>query len=227
MKEEEDRKDLDSRCRMTVYGIGADPPTLGSRILDTSVDVRGHRNANPYIRGTRRGSGIMFEKLTTGLFLLGLLLEIGGFLLGSVDHIPSVLRVVSPGYVSAMQGLEQLEARKTLGEGDGGFPEISRLLLDELAVQNPPEKMAKVRVVSFRLTGESGIAFGETGVKEEVPILVTLSTGQELKWNLVTIREKVTALKSPPLFRWGLALFVTGVLLQIVGFVADRMSAAK
>lgn len=81
--------------------------------------------------------------------------------------------------------------------------------------------MKQVCVQQFRLEGSSGIAFGKSGVRETVPVTVTLSNGQDVRWELPTIKTKVDDLKTHNLFVWAVGLFIAGVLLQILGFIVD------
>jgi hypothetical protein len=160
-------------------------------------------------------------KLTLLLFVLGLVLEIAGFLLGAVEHIPFVLRFVSPDYLAANQGIKALEKGEALREPTSGFEQIASIFINEARSQNSPDIIAKIKVQQFRLAGSSGIAFGRAGVRETVPVTVTLSNGQEVSWELPDIKKKVEELKTSNLFIWGVVLFIAGVLFQIAGFLIE------
>lgn len=163
----------------------------------------------------------MFETITTILFIAGLLLETIGFLLGAVEHIPSMLRFVSPNYLAAKCGIGTLQSAKAIRASDIGFSQIAKIFIDEVCSQNSPEVIKQVRVSEIRLKGTSGIAFGSSGVRETVPVTVALANGQEIEWQLPTIKAKVEKLKSRNLFIWGVILFVAGLVAHVIGFLVD------
>jgi len=164
----------------------------------------------------------MRKRLPVMLFFIGLMLESAGFLLGAAEHIPLIYRMFSPGYVSAMEGLETLETQQLIDDSVTGFVELSNIFVNEASSQNTSEIMNRIRVTNFRLTGNSGLAFGKTGVRETVPVSITLSNGQKVEWNLVKIRQKVQQLKNRSIFAWGVALFVLGLFVQVLGFVVGK-----
>ena len=161
------------------------------------------------------------DKLPIFLFFVGLILEAVGFLLGAAEHIPLVVRVTSPDYVAASQGIRILQSGEVLDESSVGFMQITRIFLDRARAQNPPEILRQIQVQEVRLAGSSGIAFGRSGVRETVPVTVTLSNGQEISWELPEIKAEVDALKAHSLFLRGIGLFVAGLICQIVGFAVD------
>ncbi len=164
----------------------------------------------------------MLEKLPSILFVLGLLLESVGFLLGAVDNIPVVLRIVSPRYVTASHALEILASDRVINASVPGFEDIAGIFLNAARSQNSPEAMRTIEVQELRLKGTTGLAFGKAAVRETVPVVVALSNGQEVDWDLVTIRKQIEDLKGHQLFGWAIGLFVAGIISQVVGFIVDK-----
>jgi hypothetical protein len=164
----------------------------------------------------------MVEKLTIVLFVLALILETAGFLLGAEEHIPFVLRFTSPDYLAATQGIKTIQSGETLRESIDGFEQIAKIFLDEASAQKSPEVIKQIRVQQFRLEGISGLVFGRAGVRETVSVTVTLSNGQRHRWELPDIKTKVDELKAHNLFVWAVFLFIAGTILQILVFIVDR-----
>jgi hypothetical protein len=69
-------------------------------------------------------------------------------------------------------------------------------------------------------------SFTSRGVVSSVPLEVSFSNGQILKWDLEELRQKIQDLRQGDLFWAALILFFLGVLLQIVGLV-DETHAKK
>ena len=160
--------------------------------------------------------------MTTALFFIGLLLELAGFLLASVNHVPALLRIVSPSYANAASAAMKLREGGSVVRSDKGFDFLARITMERLAAQNPAEAFANVSVLRFERTGVSGIGFGKRGVTERLPVTVQLSTGTTVEWNLVKIDEHVTSLRASHLFAWAVGLFGVGITFQIVGHFVGR-----
>ncbi len=149
------------------------------------------------------------------LFVLSLLLEIVGFLLGASEHIPLILKIVSPTYLAATDGLQNIQQGTVLNQGKPGFNEISKLYLKTLEDKS-------LHVISFQATGDAGLKYSRGGLIDDIPVRVILSNEQNNMWDLARIKDRVSELKDKNLFQWGIGLFISGVLLQIVGYIIDR-----
>ena len=70
--------------------------------------------------------------MTTALFFIGLLLELVGFLLASIDHVPALLRIVSPSYANAASAAKKLREGGSVVRSDKGFDFLERIAMAEL-----------------------------------------------------------------------------------------------
>lgn len=165
----------------------------------------------------------MYENQKTLLSIASLILYVFGFLLGAAENIPIVLRITSPDYVAARHGLDLLQSRKAIQDEDNiGLKQIAQIFLAELSLQNPPETVKSVTIKGFQLEGSSGIVFGAVSVNESVPVIVSLSNGQKVRWELPAIKAKVENLKIQNLFFWGVLLFCAGLIMQILAIFANK-----
>jgi hypothetical protein len=160
------------------------------------------------------------------LFILGLLFEIAAFIGGHADSIPFVLQVISPSYVRAKQGLKNLDTDMTLSPDELGFAEISRVFLERLAKDNPPEKLANISIIKiYRKRAYLGIGRKRAG--EVIPITFVLSNGQEIDWKLKFLSPLINELKSKRVFLAAVIVFMAGVSLQIIGFILQLKASPQ
>ena len=165
-------------------------------------------------------------RITIVLFIIGLLLEALAFLGSHAENVPFVLSLVSPFYVTAKDGLKQMERTMILIPNQSGFDELSGLFLKQLALWNPGKDVSSVSVM--KITRKSpALAFDRLHAKEKVPLIFTLSNGQDLKWDLKALMEDVNNLKAKRLFLASVVVFVIGVGIQILGFVVEMPDRKK
>ncbi len=156
------------------------------------------------------------------IFVAGLILSIIGFLLGNIERLPFVMRVVWPAYAKAVAAVAKLERLQNLGPDDKGFAELAGVFRKLAAEQNPPEAIASISVLRISREPSTGIAFTSKGVVERLPIRFELSSGQIIKWDLSKLRTNVDELKGQHVFVWAVGVFVSGLILQAIGYRADK-----
>ncbi len=162
--------------------------------------------------------------LRTALFVLGLVVEISGFLVSKAERIPFVMRLVSPSYVRSLDGLKRLDSDLVLLPGQPGFPEISEIYMRGLAnnPKNDPRVVAQLRVVRINRMNAEFLVTAKAA-RQRVNLFFTLSNGQKGRMQLETLKAEVEELKADKLFEIGLLVFAAGVLLQIAGFFLVRV----
>jgi hypothetical protein len=155
------------------------------------------------------------------LFIIGLLLEALAFLGSHAENVPFVLSIVSPSYVKAKDGLRQMEKIIVLAPNQCGFDELSGLFLKQLALWNPTKDVSSISVL--KITREKPVfVFNRLHATEKIPLIFTLSNGQNIKWDLAALTEDVKNLKATRLFLASIVVFVLGVGIQILGFVVVK-----
>jgi hypothetical protein len=172
---------------------------------------------------TRKRAKVNFSmsRTTIVLFIIGLLLEALAFLGSHAENVPFVLSVVSPSYVKAKDGLRQMEKVMVLIPNQRGFDELSGLFLKKLVLWNPTKDVSSINVM--KITRQKSVfIINRFHANETVPLIFTLSNGQNLKWDLEALTESVNNLKATRLFLASIVVFVLGVGIQISGFVGKR-----
>jgi hypothetical protein len=158
-------------------------------------------------------------------FIIGLCLEVVAFFVGYADNVPLIFRVVSPAYARAKQALSTLRGGEELSKEHSGFKEIASLLLKELKSHNPPERIATIDVIRI-IPEKPVLMFSTKQVGPKTPIVVELSDGQKPEWDLESLEDRVSQLKSTHLFRVAIGIFLLGVVVQVIGFVVDLKSSS-
>lgn len=165
-------------------------------------------------------------RITIVLFITGLILEALAFLGSHAENVPFVLSVVSPSFITANNGLKEMERTMVLTPNQRGFDELSALFLKQLALWNPDKDISTISVV--KITRENpALVFGRLHAKEKVPLTFTLSNGQDLKWNLEALMKGVNNLKARRLFLASVIVFVIGIGIQILGFIVEILDRKK
>ena len=153
------------------------------------------------------------KRSTLTLLIIGLALEAVAFVADKADEIPIVLSVLAPDYVLAQTGLQTLESKMLLTPEDVGFDVIAHIALEGLASLYPNE--------SLSITGISrSNAMLSIGVRRAggvIPLKFQLSNGQAPTSTLEEVIQEVNSLKSTPLFRAAAAVFIAGIMIQLVG----------
>ena len=160
--------------------------------------------------------------MSQSIFVAGLILSIIGFVLGNVERLAFVMRVVWPAYAKAVAGLAKLERLQNLGPEDKGFAELAGVFLKSAAQQNPQAAMASISVLGISRESSTGIAFTSKGTVERLPIRIELSNGQIIKWDLAKLRSNVDELKGHHIFVWAVGVFVSGLILQVIAYMTDK-----
>jgi len=164
---------------------------------------------------------ILWGNLVTVLFGIGLVLEIIGFLVGCADNIPFIIKFISPRYAKAKVGLQILDKSDELNVQDCGFGEIAQIVMGELRLNNPPEKLSSVSVTKI-FRGNAKLAFSKKDVRKRIPVTVELSNGQKPEWDLEALTSWVNDLKSKGVFKIAVIVFLLGIAVQVISFVVDK-----
>ena len=143
-------------------------------------------------------------------------METVAFVASKADEIPIVLSVLAPDYVLAQTGLQTLESRLLLTPKDPGFEVIAHIALEELASNYPDELIESLSVTEISRSTPM-ITFGRRRAGEVIPLKFQLSNGQAPTWNLEEVIQEVNSLKSTPLFRASVVVFIAGIITQLVG----------
>lgn len=162
-------------------------------------------------------SEILMKHLPLLVFAIGLLIEVAAFFVGYADCVPVIYKVISPSYSLAINGLDKLREKKVLEPQYRGFIKISELFKNVASKQNKPEIVEKIEVTQFVKKGAM-LAFSTERAKEVIKVEVKLSNGQSVEWDLNEIERMVANMKSSYTFWWAMAVFLVGVILQIIGF---------
>jgi hypothetical protein len=165
-------------------------------------------------------------RITIVLFIIGLLFEALAFLGAHAEDVPFVLSIVSPSYVTAKDGLREMERTMVLTPNQRGFDELSALFFKQLVLWNPGKDVSSISVVKITRKNPA-LAFGRLHAKEKVPLIFTLSNGQDLKWDLEALMKGVNNLKAKRLFLASVVVFVIGVGIQILGFIVEILDRKK
>jgi len=162
------------------------------------------------------------KRIAVILFIVGLLFEFAAFFGDQAANIPFVMNLVAPKYAQAQLAIRTLDAnKKTLESTDTGFAVISELFMAKLREQNDPKEVAQISIQKFS-RGNAKLGFSPNRAREVIPITVTLSNGQELEWNLASLTTRVAELQNRNLFGYTLIVFLTGVVIQCIGFIVDK-----
>ena len=157
---------------------------------------------------------------TYGLFVLGLMLEVAGFLGGHAENIQIVMSIIAPQYVSAKQGLTHMEKSMSLSPDQNGFDVLSRIFLRNFADLYPEKDISQMKVVKITRS-RPVISFSRLHAGEKVELLFSLSNEQEIKWELSALEALVDSLKSQRIFGLSVLIFILGAVSLIVGFVIE------
>ncbi len=164
------------------------------------------------------------RRLVIIIFFVGLFFEIVGFLIGYADNVPFVFKFISPDYAKAEKGLLTLEKKMELNKQDIGFKEIAHVFFEELKLQNPPEALVDLSITRI-IRGNPYLSFGRKEVKPKISIGIELSDDQKLNWELEPLTILVNELKNKNLFKWAVAIFFSGIVVQVIGFVIDKAAS--
>lgn len=157
------------------------------------------------------------RNLSSILFITGLVIEAIAFFIGYAESVPFVYRIISPAYYHANKGVDILSENRVLEPNDDGFQEIERLFKTVAQKQNPPEVINSLSALQF-LKKNAAMTFSKDRAKEVISVEVKLSNGQSVNWDLNEISDLASQLKSSSLFYWALAIFLFGILIQVIGF---------
>jgi len=156
------------------------------------------------------------------LFVFGLLLEIAGFAASNSENVPFAESLLNPTYSRAASGWKKLEHTFLLGSNDQGFAELSELFMARLQSFNPPRSLSGLRISQINRSG-AGLTVRSGTFLGAVPELeVHLSNGQVAPWPIPEAESALASLRSSGVFVVSLVIFLSGVVLQIVGFLWER-----
>jgi hypothetical protein len=169
------------------------------------------------------------KRATLVLFIVGVVLELGGFLVSNAEEIPAVSRIVSRNYAFAKEGLATLETGSKMNTellpGMRGFDQCAELYMTILRNQNPPESLRGVSVTRFFHPAEVTQVFDvNRGVRSKRPLEIQLSNGQKVHSTLESLQAKIEPLKSSSLFMAAAAIFGIGLAFHIAAFVCEHRS---
>jgi len=153
-------------------------------------------------------------------------LSTAAFVADKAEEIPLVLSVLAPDYVLAQAGLQTLESRLLLTPKDPGFEVIAHIALEELASHYTDEVIESLSVTEISRSTPM-ITFGRRRAGEVIPLKFQLSNGQAPTWNLEEVIQEVNLLKSTPLFRAAAAVFIAGIIIQLVGIAIQFRRPSK
>ena len=160
-------------------------------------------------------------RITVILFFIGILIEALAFIGSKAEDIPFVLSIVSPSYANAKDGLSEMERTMVLLPNQDGFIELSAIFYKNLVLWNPGRDVSSLSVVKITRK-KANMTVGTLHAKEVVPLIFTMSNGQDLKWELGALMEDVNNLKAKHLFFTSIVVFVIGIGIQILGFILGR-----
>ena len=166
------------------------------------------------------------KRSTLTLLIIGLALEAVAFVADKADEIPIVLSVLAPDYVLAQTGLQTLESKMLLTPEDVGFDVIAHIALEELASHYPDELIESLSITEISRSS-AVITFNRRRAGEVIPLKFQLSNGQAPTWNLEEVNQEVNLLKSTPLFRAAAAVFIAGIIIQLVGIAIQFRRSPK
>ena len=151
-------------------------------------------------------------KVRSGLFAVGLLIQILGTFLESPDPDSWHSRTVAPRYIPALAGYQRLlSADQSVSAQDQGFEELL-----ELALASAPQ-VSRSRVASIRLAGVDAMP--------SVGIYLECLDARGQKLHAVTISYPETQIQKrfydDPLRRARLVLFWVGLTLSAVMFIYE------
>ncbi len=152
------------------------------------------------------------------LFIIGLAIEIVAFSVNQMENIPFVVKIISPKYARASNGLEKLGSSMVLTPSDEGFNEFQEIFLNLLRDQNPSEPIASISILKFQREG-ARLVFSQKRTKEVIPVKVFISNGQEINWNLEDLIANIEKFKKQNTFVTSIIIFLIGVIIQIIGFI--------
>ncbi len=159
-------------------------------------------------------------RIFTILFIIGLVFETVAFFVNQMENISFAVKIISPKYAHASNGLAKLESSMVLTPSDEGFNEFQEIFLNLLRAQNPSEQVASISVLKFQREG-ARLTFSQKRTKEVIPIKVFISNGKEIDWNLEDLVKNIETFKKKNTFVASIIIFIFGVIIQIIGFVIE------
>jgi hypothetical protein len=166
------------------------------------------------------------RRATIILFFAGLAFGVVGFLIRQADQMRWLLRVVSPGYVRGMQGVETLDANQPVRDGDVGFAEISHLIMLDLRKSEPAEFLDRIEVRQMQPFNQHVLGLGGAPVKD-MQIRVTFSNGQVRCYWTKGLQTRLSDLHSARLFWAACVVFGVGVIVQLASFVLQQRQQTR
>jgi hypothetical protein len=156
------------------------------------------------------------------LFSFGLLLELGAFVLGHSDRIPSVMATVSPDSTKLEAALAKLVNGEDLVDYDEGFSEASQLLRDRF---ESSFKLFPRDAIERIGPGVDGPPTNFPGGQIKLdPNFQAATTSGTLIFSASLLRDEVQRLERVQVLWWSSLLFASGIGLQIIGFVLEVTS---
>jgi hypothetical protein len=150
------------------------------------------------------------------LFIVGVLFQFASFFVSRVEQVPWTMRFISPACTRAETGLRKLDSGKSLNPGDKGFSDIRRIVMGWLEAENPSEALEGKWIMGFEFVPGSRMNVGQTFVVEAKELRVFLSSGQDLRFNAVRLRNDLGTMRKNSIFYSSLSLLIAGaVIVQI------------
>ena len=155
--------------------------------------------------------------LFTALVLLGIV----GFIVSQTDNMPLVVKLIASDHYFAAQGLAKLESGKAVTSRDTGFNELSTIVDESIGI---PDDSGIEKLI---LKSATTFLFGKATPKTENPVLVVLTTGQNLELDLFELRAGVEKLWKPKMLFWTSGLFALITVLEIIQFILSEKESNR
>jgi hypothetical protein len=162
----------------------------------------------------------MMIKFGSAIFYVGLVIATAGFLVDKAENAPWALRLVTPSYAQASQGLATLQSKGSLSPGETGFTELESIFRREADAKGVAARLSSQKVVKFTRKAAT-LSLGETRVGEVAPIEVSLSS-DKVDLDMAVLRERTDELGRSYLVRLSFALFMLGIGLTLAGRAVEN-----
>jgi hypothetical protein len=156
------------------------------------------------------------------LFVLGLVLEVVGFMLRYSERFPFLLTVMSPGRGAGSMALDRLISVGELGPDDAGFNEVARVAAGEARSGGQTIPGGSVPVERLRLADGGAMVTFAPRPGELVTccwIDIELTGGGRSRVDLMQLRRVLDARTRRAIFMVAASVFLAGVVLQVLGFL--------
>ena len=162
------------------------------------------------------------KAFATALFILGLVLEFLGFVTSNSEQLPFAMQWVSPVSFNASVAVAQLRNLERLEPEGQGFAEFETEFRHRISEINAPDLVRAISVKEIRgVLPKVTVQIPSLQVEPRISVEFALSNGQTARHRLDSYVSDFDRVRRKDLLSVASWVFGVGILLQIVGFIAN------